>query len=146
MFVLDTNVLSLASPSIREAGRGDRWLRSIAERSYLSAITVGEIQYGVTRLQAKGAHRKAALLSAWLDRVLNDFSERVVSVDVKVAKRAGELWGLASAVGVEPGFRDACIAATADLRGWTVITQNTSHFTALGARFLPPGPTPEGDT
>ncbi len=45
--------------------------------------------------------------------------------------------------GHDPGFEDACLAATADHHGMTVVTCNVRQFRALGVPFLSPGQSEE---
>jgi toxin FitB len=140
VFLLDTNVVSLASPLTGvESSEARAWLGRVADRSFISVITIAELQYGASRLLATGSSRKGTALAAWVAGILNDFSDRVLAVEIATARRAGELYARAMAGGDDPEFQDSCIAATADLHGFAVVTYNARHFAAFGVPFIAPG-------
>lgn len=140
MFLLDTNVVSLTSPLTKsERAEGKAWLKEVGNRSFISVITVTEIQFGASLLRAGGAPAKAAALQDWVEITLSDFRDRVLPFDIPIARRSGELYAHAKAAGKNPGFQDACIAATAELNGFTVVTYNLKHFEALGVAHHLPG-------
>ena len=95
MFLLDTNVVS----EMRKyaSGRADAnviaWVRGVSESSlYISAIIVQEIEIGILRLEHKGDHAQAGILRQWLEeQLLPGFAERVLAVDVTVARRSARL-------------------------------------------------------
>lgn len=134
MYLLDTNVLS----ELRRPDRADenvrRWSRQIAAAElYLSAITVMEIELGIL-LVGQRDPAQAALLRAWLEQgVLVNFSDRILAVDLPVARRCAALH-----VPDPRSERDAMIAATALVHGMTVVTRNTSDFAATGVSLLDP--------
>jgi predicted nucleic acid-binding protein len=134
MFVLDTNVVS----ELRKAGKADRrvvaWANAMpAGDLFLSAITILELELGVLRAERRDrAHRTA--LRRWLnDQVLPAFADRVLSVDVEVARRCAQLH-----VPDRMADRDALIAATALIHGMTVATRNTADFARSGVRLINP--------
>jgi toxin FitB len=133
MYVLDTNIVSELSPE-KIAPNADivAWLRRNGEHCYLSAVTLTEIAYGVARLRQRGAVAKARRLGAWLDEVVILHGEHIVAVDQEVALRAGVLLAVARATGVEPDIEDAWIAASAEIRGMTVLTFNDADFRPMG--------------
>ena len=75
MFLLDTNVIS----EIRKGARANRGvLRFFAEdappdQTYLSAITVGEIQRGILLAKYHGDLPYSILLAAWLRETVAQF-------------------------------------------------------------------------
>ncbi|WP_431858381.1 type II toxin-antitoxin system VapC family toxin [Azospirillum sp.] len=144
-FVVDTNILSRTAPSQGDGGALADWLERNSDALYLSAVTLMEVQYGVARLRHRGATRKAALLEAWLDDVLTFYGDCILPVDPEVARRAGDLLALAQANGTEPGSEDALIAATADLRGMTVVTENVRHFAPMRVAVADPRDRLPGD-
>lgn len=140
MYLLDTNVLSLSSPLNSARGsNAESWLQAVGRRGYLSVVSVSEVQFGVTRLRARGATQKAKALAEWLETVLSSFFDRVLPMDVAIGRRTGELLATAKAAGHDPGFEDACIAATAAVHGLIVVTNNVRHFAALGVAHQRPG-------
>ena len=88
MYLLDTNVVS----EIRKiaSGRADRnvtaWARRVnASQTYLSAITVSELEYGVILTERRDPDA-GAILRAWLDNdVLEEFKHQILPVDTAVA-------------------------------------------------------------
>jgi predicted nucleic acid-binding protein len=136
MFLLDTNVVS----ELRKI-RTDRvdsnvasWVRSVPVTSlYLSVVVVQELETGVLLAERRDA-RQGATLRAWMeDGVMALFADRVLPVDVAVARQA-------AALGVpDPRpFRDGLIAATALVHRMTVVTRNLADFGPTGVPLLDP--------
>jgi predicted nucleic acid-binding protein len=138
VFLLDTDAVSRTSPLSSGGADVRSWLLGHRGHSYISVVTLAELHFGVDRLRRQGASRKAELLNGWLHEIETLFSARMREVDVQVSRRTGELLARAEASGHDPGFADACIAATADLAGYEVVTFNRRHFTALGVPFRVP--------
>ena len=99
---------------------------------YLSAVTIGEIERGIAQQQRRDPPC-ARNLSAWLDKILTWYDNRVLPVDVPTARRWGHLSGALGHQGV-----DLLIAATALQHGLTVVTPNIRHFHATGVPVLNP--------
>ena len=129
MFVLDTNVVSELRKA--PAGRCDAkvlaWAQAEpAERLYLSAITLLELEMGVGQMERRDRSQGRALRQ-WLERkVLPAFEGRVLAVDAQVALRAGQLH-----VPDPCSERDALIATTALVAGYTVVTRNLADFVRM---------------
>lgn len=139
MYVVDTNVLSHVSPTKAQADPGILgWLERNGEHLYLSVVSITEVSYGIAWLRHRGATRKAANLAAWLTDVLVFYGSRLLPIDAEIALRAGELIATARAAGVEVDAEDAWIAATADLRGMTVLSGNLRHFRPMGVSTVNP--------
>jgi toxin FitB len=105
---------------------------------FISAVSIDEIEAGIARLRRQGAWRRAHDLTAWLDAVLHLYAERVLAFEVRAARIAGGLSDLARSKGQAPGFADLAIAATAQLRGFTILTRDARHFEHLSVPFLDP--------
>jgi hypothetical protein len=126
MYLIDTDVLSELRKRERHAGVV-RWLRDKPiDLLFLSAITIGEIERGVLRQRVKNA-AFAEALSGWLDRTVETYGDRILTVDTRVARR----WGRLSAR-IGHGGADLLIAATALEHGLTVATRNVRHFLPTG--------------
>jgi len=142
--LIDTNALSIlapgaASPRAAPAGAAFRaWVREHDEGLFLSAITLAEVQAGVSRLERKGAARRAADLSRWLGAILELYRSRMLPLDSDTALEAGRRLDRATGAGAAPGFEDAAIAATAFVHGLTVVTANAGHFRHFGIPFISP--------
>ena len=132
MFLIDTDVLS----ALRRRDRHPemvRWLQ--AQRTadlYLSAVTIGEIERGISR-QKRRDPSFARELSLWLDRVLAWYGDRILGVDVPTARRWGRLSG-----DLGHDRADLIIAATALEHGLTVVTRNVKHFEPTGVPVFNP--------
>ena len=135
MLLLDTNVLS-EMRKVRVGHPGVKaWAAAQATATlFISAITVLEIERGVSKALQQGDEAKAKIFTRWLDdQVLPAFAGRILAVDQHVARQAARLpWP-------DPrDSRDAMIAATALVHGATVATRNTKHFVACGVKLLNP--------
>jgi toxin FitB len=114
------------------------WFRSSASQLFISAITVMEIESGIRQFARTGSTRRLADLTAWLAAVMVDFRDRVLPFEEKSAMAAGRLEALALAKGRHPGLSDIAIAATAEVHGMTILTQNLRHFEPLEVACLNP--------
>ena len=132
MFLLDTNVLS----ALRRRERSPatvRWMEAQrASDLYISVITVGEIDRGITQQEQRNESFSRELAD-WLDRVLAWYGDRVLPIDIPTSRR----WGrLSAALGYDSA--DLLIAATALERGLAVVTRNVRHFEPTGVPTVSP--------
>jgi len=103
---------------------------------FISVVTLGELQCGMERLAA-GAKRKQ--LAEWLEGELRvRFEKRLVEIDQEIAVRWGKILARADAAGRPMGALDGYIAATALVKGMTVVTRNEEDFVATGIGTLNP--------
>ena len=101
------------------------------ERQYVSAVTIGELHYGVERM-SKGRKRNG--LRAWLKEIEQDYIGRIVPLDLIVAER----WGWLRAMFPNAQTVDAQLAATALAYNFTFVTRNVRHFQFEGLRVFNP--------
>ena len=132
MFLLDTDVISALR---KEEGASNLigWV-SVQRMSdlYISVVSVGEVEQGIARQQRRNPEF-ARTLAAWLDTVLAVYGDRILPVNLAVARR----WGILSgAIGHDNA--DLLIAATALEHGLTVVTRNVRHFEPTGVPVLNP--------
>jgi hypothetical protein len=139
-FLLDTCVISkLRKKNTEEGRRLKEWAGKYDSASFfISALTIGEIQFGIAKLPDREDKIKNALQS-WVAGVLiPSFENRILSIDFQI----GSLWGTMSARALRKGIvlpmGDALIAATAVRHDLIVVTQNTRHFAHTGARLFDP--------
>jgi len=130
MYLVDTNVLS-------EARRGNRdariWLRSVDPTTiYLSVITLGEIMKGIA-LKLRADTGAAAALTAWLEQLRHDHSDRIIPVSDRIALEWGRL-----AAERPRGMADGLIAATAMVHNKIIVTRNVSDFSDTGIPVINP--------
>ena len=141
-YLLDTNAISLLAPGIETKGPApgrasfQGWIREHGESLFLSVITLAEIQAGIAQLERKGTRRRAADLAHWFDAIVELYDSRILPLTTMVALETGRLLDRAIGSGVDAGFEDAAIAATASVHDLTVVTANSRHFEALGVPFV----------
>ena len=136
MLLLDTNVVSelrktannRADPAVAAwAARQD------PESTFISAVTLFEIEQGVLRMERRD-RRQGAALRRWLEaRVLPGFDGRILPFDTAVARRCAALH-----VPDPKPERDAMIAATELVHGLTLATRNVADFQAMGVKLVDP--------
>lgn len=140
-FLLDTNIVSMLSPSKMEAsGAFLRWLEEQdgKEALFLSAVTVHEIERGVRLLELKGSNRKAEAIRLWLLSLMSIYDDKILPLDKTVAKHSGEIEAKAVSEGHNPGMADAIIAGTAAAHRLVIITRNLRHLRPLGVPVRSP--------
>ena len=91
-----------------------------------------ELELGI-RLKERRDVRQARSLEAWLARTLGSFANRLLPIDVRIARHCASLH-----VPDPRAERDAFIAATAIVHGYTVVTRDESDFVGTGAVLLNP--------
>ena len=138
MYLVDTNVISAQAPFRLAPPELVAWMDAQSGTLFLSAVTVAEIEDGISKLRRAGATRKGDDLTEWLETVLHLYGDRVLAFDMLTARIAGRLSDRARGQGQAPGFGDIIIAATAQHHGLTILSRNLRHFTALGVPALDP--------
>lgn len=139
--LLDTNVLSMLSPSRAQASSPFlEWLeRADSEgRVFLSVVAIHEIEKGIALLEHKGAAAKAADLKVWLAGLVATYDDKIIPIDASAAALAGQLEAKAITAGHNPGMADAMIAGIAKAQDLVVITHNTEHFLPFGVDMATP--------
>jgi predicted nucleic acid-binding protein len=136
VILLDTNVLSELIR--REPDEGvKRWLDSLdAAAVATTAITAGELLYGVARLPA--GRRKKQLSDAVCDLIEEDFDGRVEPFDATAATHYATLVSDREQAGRPISVADAQIAAICRKLGATLATRNTSDFMDTGIKLVDP--------
>lgn len=126
MYLLDTVVLS----EMRKRSPDEGVVRWFAGRDpislFVSAITIGEIERGAA-LQRPQNVIFADALSSWLQQLLAEYGDRIIPVDIRIARRWGRLGALVGHTGI-----DLLIAATAIEHDLIVVTRNVRHFAPTG--------------
>ncbi|MCY3963120.1 MAG: type II toxin-antitoxin system VapC family toxin [bacterium] len=126
MYVLDTSIVSEVRKS--KTGRADpaavEWSSRVPTGlTYISAITIQELEHGVLLAERRDPDA-GAILRRWLENdVAVAFEQRTLPVDTVVARVAASLH-----VPDPAPIIDALIAATALANGMTVVTLNTRDF------------------
>jgi predicted nucleic acid-binding protein len=113
------------------------WVRSCKEDTlFLSVLTLGEIQKGITKLP--DSQRKEQL-EFWIEHELPQrFKGRILDITSIVAKKWGDIQGNAEQQGVKMPVIDGLIAATGLVHDLTVVTRNDSDMKIGGVKLFNP--------
>ena len=130
--LLDTNVVS----ELRRR-QPDRnvltWYATVSSADlFLSVLTIGEIRLGIERLRRKDP-AQADAIEQWLRGLHAGYRDRLIEVDAAVA----EEWGRMNAPDPLPVI-DGLLAASAKIRGWTLVTRNVADLSSCGVSLLNP--------
>lgn len=136
MIILDTNVISEPLRKAPEPRVVDWIDAQNIETLYLTAVTVGELRYGVAAM-AEG-RRRDVLAEQLENRVLPLFAGRVLAYDLAATAEYARLLSTARAAGLAIATADGMIAATAAAAGFSVATRDTSPFEAAGVPTIDP--------
>lgn len=134
-YLLDTCVIAeLVKPAPNR--KVVDWLNEVSSGAlFLSVITIGEIRKGLFKLP--GSKRKERL-TGWLNTLLDEYDERIISIDLMVAENWGLLQGKAEREGSSMASIDSLLAATAYTYNLTLTTRNESDFVPSGVPIINP--------
>ena len=137
MFLVDTNIISAVAPTKRARNQSlEDWFERASEWLYLSVVTSAEIRSGILKAEREGATKKATTLREWWQAVEHIYAKRFLAFDRTAAEAAGAMIDRSRSHDV--GFEDIAIAATAEVHGLAVLTDNERHFLPLGVAMLNP--------
>jgi predicted nucleic acid-binding protein len=131
-FLLDTNIVSEVRRPQGNANVKDWVAGTPAGSLYLSVLVVGEIHRGIAQLRRRDP-QQAAVYEAWLARLREDYADRILPITVDIA----EEWGRMNVPDPVPVI-DGLMAATAKVRGLTLVTRNTADLIRTGVPLLNP--------
>ena len=135
-YLLDTCVLSETTKKSPNFGVV-KWLKSCDESNlYISVITFGEIQKGVSKLKDPLRQKQ---LQSWLDKeLIRRFQGQVLELNIDISVQ----WGICSGESLNRGITipviDGLLAATAIHHNLTLVTQNTRDFKSMPVRLHNP--------
>lgn len=125
-FVIDTNIVSeLTRPQPQPSVVA--FLGTEADL-YLSVIVFHELEYGIECTRDADRRVKLQTFAAMLRA---KFAGRIIDVEIAVSEAAGRLRGFEKARGRVLAELDALIAATALIKGATLVTRNVKDFAGL---------------
>ena len=135
-YLLDTCVLSeLIKPKPNK--KVIEWLADCEEESlFISVLTIGEIQKGISKLKDSKRHQK---IQHWLDKdLIERFSGRILEINQEVALSWGIIEAKAQSKGKPIPTIDSLLAATAITYNLTFVTRNIDDVKVSGANLLNP--------
>jgi len=132
-YLLDTNVIS----EIMTSEPNQRVIDFLAhlKESYLSVITLHELQYGL-QLLPEGQRRNT--IANKLQNLLTYYNDYIIPVNQAIALQAALLRADAKQEGRIVHLADALIASTARVNNWVVATRNTNDFIDSGVDIINP--------
>jgi len=134
MYLIDTSIISEARRGTPEAVA---WLRSVDPLSiHLSALTLGEIQRGITSKQESDP-KAATYLVEWLRKLRHDHADRILPVTDEIAVEWGRLGAIRSC-----GDIAGLLAATAIVHDLILVTRNIGDFEDVDVFVINPWETP----
>lgn len=135
-YLLDTCVLSEFVKPNPERKVVD-WLNSVdPETVFLSAVTIGEIQFGISNLPPSNRRTE---LEVWLNESLpQHFGGRVLALDAATFVTWGKMAAEQKRKGETQSVMDSLIAAVALGQKMVLVTRNVSDFTVTGLSVLNP--------
>ncbi|HEU0229022.1 MAG TPA: type II toxin-antitoxin system VapC family toxin [Burkholderiaceae bacterium] len=134
MYLIDTNILSEARKGVRaNAGVRDFFEKQDSQHLFLSVLTVGEIRRGLEHIRCRGDLAQALRLETWLDDLVVEFDDHILTFDMACA----QVWGKLMSPNAQHAI-DKQIAATALIFDLTVVTRNLADFQSTGARLINP--------
>ena len=132
MYLLDTMVLSELRKKERNPGV-TQWLSGKSDKElFISVVSIGEISKRIAQ-QDRQNKAFATLLHRWLEKLVLLYGQRILSVDIPIAKRWGELRAQVHNAGV-----DILLAATAIEHNLTIVTRNERHFSQTRVNIINP--------
>jgi toxin FitB len=139
-YLLDTCILSISRKF--NHSRSDKlryWLRQHRETSYfISAISIGEIQTGISKLKQDNLEKKKAFETWLISDVIPSFEHRILGIDLHTCFLWGQIRGEAQKRGYVLPPIDALIAASAIQHQLTLVTENTKDFLFTGVSLFNP--------
>jgi predicted nucleic acid-binding protein len=134
-YLLDTCAISEFTKL--EANTGViEWLNNAnSDDLYLSVINIGEIKKGINKLPAS---KKKQDLLFWLETLLEDYQNRILTVDLTVMENWSLIVANAEKKGQPVASMDSIIAAVAYTHHLTLVTRNERDFYACNIPMINP--------
>jgi len=115
-----------------------QWIRSQDEENlFLSVITIGEIQKGISKLP--DGRKKKQQLQNWLNTELQErFKDRILEITIGTARIWGQVLGACEKKGVTLPAIDSLIASQGIFHKMTIVTRNASELKPSGVQLFNP--------
>ncbi len=128
MFLVDTNVISEARKGAKaNLGVKQFFKETDADELYLAVQTIGEIRRGLESIRYRGDLPQTRKLAAWLDSLVLEFADKILTFDEECA----QVWGRLMSPHPQHAI-DKQIAAIALIHDLTVVTRNVDDFRGTG--------------
>ena len=131
-YLLDTNVLSETRKSRMDPNVAGFLAELDSLSLYISVLTVGEFQRGI-EIKRRGDPDAAGRIAEWVGQAEQNFADRILPVDDKVAR----IWGSLSADRTRPVI-DTMIAATAIAHDLVLVTRNIKDVKGIDMIVVDP--------
>lgn len=131
-FLIDTNIISELARKSPDAGVAKFMLET--PRLLVSTILFHELSYGLETAQPEQKPRLTAFIAAMKGR----FGARAITVTLEIAETAGQLRVYEKNVGRILTMSDSIMAATAIVKGATLVTRNERDFENLKIEMINP--------
>ena len=132
-FLLDTNVISEIRKRERAHPSVSRWVaRTAAEEIGTSVMVLAEIRHGI-ELKRRSDPAQAKSLDQWYALMRARLGDRVLPIDEPIA----EAWARLGIPDRLP-LIDGLLAATAKVRGLTLVTRNVADIRRTGIAVVDP--------
>lgn len=132
-YLVDTNVISEVRKGLRCHGSVAAWWSTVSTTEiFLSVLTIGETRKGIESVRRRD-NRYASMLEGWLQQIISSFNGRILSVELDIV----EEWGRLNASDPLPAV-DSLLAATAKVRGMTLVTRNIADIERTGVETFNP--------
>ena len=138
-YLLDTNIVS-EFVSKKPNQKVLDYVNALDENNvYLSVITIGEIRFGIEKLDKEHHSKKIEMLSSWLDNdLMQRFEGRIVDIDKKTMLQWGEINEQLQKIGRPMPIMDSLIASSCLDKGFVLITRNTKDFYSFEMEMINP--------
>lgn len=135
-YLLDTCIISEFIKPHPEPKVVD-WLNTTdPDQVFLSAVTIGEIQFGIS---SRPPSNRRTELEIWLNESLfPQFTNRILTLDADVFLTWGQMTAQQRQQGKPMGVMDSLIAAVALQHRMVLVTHNISDFSTTGLSLLNP--------
>lgn len=134
MYLVDTNVISEARKGSKANLGVQKFFQTAATADlYLSAQTIGEIRRGLENIRHRGDLPQIRKLEKWLDLVVSDYADKILTFDSECA----QVWGRLMSPHPEHPI-DKQIAAIALIHDLAVVTRNVDDFRGTGVEIVNP--------
>lgn len=139
-YLLDTCILSkLRKIKTHPNKKLESWFETHSESScYISVLTIGEIQKGISKLGSNEPKMKMGLENWLMGELIPRFEGRILEITSETASIWGELCGNAQRKGILLPVIDSLLSASAIQHHLILVTDNIKDYEHTGIRLFNP--------